>query len=158
LGVVAGGDEELGGGVVADAEDAEQAGGGGLDEGAQHGVELFGLGAQVEKSLTEGADRPQRRIAQGVAAAEFERGGLFRQRGRCEAAEATSDRIGGSDAQCRSWLRVVMRSSTAERRATINTRIASTLPVRDFGAPFALPDSAARAAAIASSGSDLPAR
>ena len=58
----------------------------------------------------------------------------------------------------RSWLSVVIRSSIADRRATINTRIASTFPVRDFGRPVADPDNAARAADTASSGSDLPAR
>ena len=46
----------------------------------------------------------------------------------------------------------------AERLATINTLIASTLPVRDFGTPRDDPDSAARAAETASRGSDLPAR
>lgn len=74
-------------------------------------------------------------------------------------------RVGGEGGQLtgqralwRSWLRVSMRVSTAERRAIINTRIASTLPSRDFGKPVAVPDRAARAAATASTGSDLPCR
>jgi len=46
----------------------------------------------------------------------------------------------------------------ADRLATTSTRIASTFPSRDLAAPHARPDSAARAASIASSGSDLPAR
>ena len=51
-----------------------------------------------------------------------------------------------------------MRVSTAERRAIISTRIASTFPSRVFGEPVAAPESAARAAARASTGSDLPFR
>jgi len=46
--------------------------------------------------------------------------------------------------------------STAERRAIINTRIASTLPSLLLAEPVAVPDRAARAAATASTGSDLP--
>jgi hypothetical protein len=45
---------------------------------------------------------------------------------------------------CRSWFNVSMRVWTAERRAIINTRIASTLPSRLFGNPVAVPDRAAR--------------
>lgn len=48
-----------------------------------------------------------------------------------------------------------MRVSTAERRAIINTRIASKFPSLDFGDPVAVPERAARAAASASTGSDL---
>jgi hypothetical protein len=51
-----------------------------------------------------------------------------------------------------------MRVSTAERRAIINTRIASTFPSRVLGDPVADPERAARAAANASTGSDLPCR
>ena len=49
-----------------------------------------------------------------------------------------------------------VRALTAPRRATRRARMASTGPVRVFGVPLACPDRAARAAAIASIGSDLP--
>ena len=55
-----------------------------------------------------------------------------------------------------SWLSAAVRALTAPRRATRSARIASTGPVRVFGVPAACPDRAARAAAIASIGSDLP--
>ena len=51
---------------------------------------------------------------------------------------------------------MAIRSAVAERQATCSTRIASTSPSRLFGRPNAWPDSAARAAATASTGSDLP--
>ena len=56
----------------------------------------------------------------------------------------------------RIWLMAVMRPCLAERRATRKARIASTAPFRVFGCPAAWPDCAARAAATASTGSDLP--
>jgi len=46
----------------------------------------------------------------------------------------------------------------AERLATTRTRMASTAPSLDFALPFARPLKAARAASMASRGSDLPAR
>jgi transposase len=44
------------------------------------------------------------------------------------------------------------------RRSAVDTRIASTFPSRVFGDPVAVPERAARAAARASTGSDLPFR
>ena len=58
----------------------------------------------------------------------------------------------------RIWLMIEIHSSPADRRATMITRIASMLPDRVFGVPVAVPVNAARAAAIASTESDLPAR
>src|SRR5690348_18269857 len=55
----------------------------------------------------------------------------------------------------RAWLIAWVRSWRALRLATISARIASTAPSRPRGAPDALPDSAARAALTASSGSGL---
>ena len=49
-----------------------------------------------------------------------------------------------------------MRCRRAERRAIINTRICSTVPLRRFGVVLADPDRAALAAATASIGSDFP--
>jgi hypothetical protein len=58
----------------------------------------------------------------------------------------------------RIWLRVLILVDRALRLATPNALIASTLPSLDLPAPWARPDSAARAASIASAGSDLPVR
>jgi hypothetical protein len=53
---------------------------------------------------------------------------------------------------------VLIRVARAERLATTNALIASTLPSLDLPAPCARPDRAARAASMASAGSDLPVR
>ena len=56
----------------------------------------------------------------------------------------------------RIWFRHLIRTLRPERRATNNTRIASTLPSADFAIPDARPDNAARAASIASIVVGLP--
>jgi hypothetical protein len=65
---------------------------------------------------------------------------------------------GAQNTMWRIWFTIAIHSAPAERRATIRTRIASMFPVRDFGTPVAVPVNAARAAAIASTASVLPAR
>jgi hypothetical protein len=55
-----------------------------------------------------------------------------------------------------SWLPAAVRAFIAPRRATRSARIASTRPSRPLGIPVAVPANAARAAASASRGSDLP--
>ena len=56
------------------------------------------------------------------------------------------------------WVCAWARAATALRRATRSARSASTAPARSFGMPVARPAWAARAAASASTGSDLPCR
>lgn len=63
---------------------------------------------------------------------------------------------GPQNPRWRIWFSAAILASRAERRATTNARIASMLPSRLLGWPAARPDSAARAASIASAGSDLP--
>lgn len=58
----------------------------------------------------------------------------------------------------RIWLSDLILVDRADRFATTRARMASTLPSRVLPAPWALPDSAARAASTASAGSDLPVR
>ena len=58
--------------------------------------------------------------------------------------------------RCRIWLRVLMRTSRAERLVTTKALIASTFPSRVLAAPLAQPDWAVRAASMASAVSDLP--
>ena len=53
---------------------------------------------------------------------------------------------------------VLIRAERAGCSATTRALIASTLPSLDLPAPCARPDSAARAASMASAGSDLPVR
>jgi hypothetical protein len=55
-----------------------------------------------------------------------------------------------------SWLMAAVRALLAPERAVRDTRIASTIPSRRLGTAVATPASAARAAASASIGSDLP--
>src|SRR5947199_8288747 len=56
----------------------------------------------------------------------------------------------------RIWLRERLRLRRADIRTRRSTRMASTLPFRVLAAPRASPDWAARAAVMASWGSDLP--
>ena len=57
--------------------------------------------------------------------------------------------------RCRIWFRVMILAGRADRPATTSARIASTFPSRVLAAPLARPDSAARAASMASSGPGL---
>ena len=63
---------------------------------------------------------------------------------------------GAVEMRLRIWLMAWVRLRRAEDRATRNTRMASTFPVLVLADPLASPPCAARAAATASSGSDLP--
>jgi hypothetical protein len=54
-----------------------------------------------------------------------------------------------------SWFIAWVRAFTAPRRATRRARIASTRPLRVFGAPLTEPDSAAFAAALGIEGVGL---
>ena len=63
---------------------------------------------------------------------------------------------GAVEMRLRIWLRAWVRFPLAERRATRNTRMASTFPSLVLADPVASPPWAARAAATASSGIGLP--
>ena len=58
----------------------------------------------------------------------------------------------------RIWLRAWILAERADRLATTRALIASTLPSLVLPAPWARPERAARAASMASAGSDLPVR
>ncbi len=81
-----------------------------------------------------------------------------RQRPRETSRRRSRSSSGAVKPRWRIWFRHLMRVSRAERFATSNTRIASTLPSAVFAIPDARPDNAARAASIASTVSDFPAR
>ena len=106
----------------------------------------------------QGADRQQRRVAHRVVGTGPQRRRLGGQPGHRQPLEPAADLVIGTDDEWRSWLNVAIRSDAADRQATCSTRIASTSPSRLFGRPNAWPDNAARAAATASTGSDLPSR
>jgi hypothetical protein len=76
--------------------------------------------------------------------------------GAVEAVELGAQGVGAVTISELSWVNALARVRTAPVRATRNTRTDSTSPVRVFGVPDARPDAAARAAAYASIGSDLP--
>ena len=65
---------------------------------------------------------------------------------------------GAVEMRLRIWLMAWVRLLRAEERATRSTRMASTFPSLVLADPVASPPWAARAAAMASSGSDLPLR
>src|ERR687897_647925 len=65
---------------------------------------------------------------------------------------------GAVNPRWRIWLSDLILVERADRFATTSARMASTLPSRVLPAPWARPDSAARAASTASAGSDLPVR
>ena len=63
---------------------------------------------------------------------------------------------GAVEIRLRIWLRAWVRPLRAEARATRKTRMDSTFPSLVLASPAASPDWAARAAVMASWGSDLP--
>ena len=63
---------------------------------------------------------------------------------------------GAVETRLRIWLRACVRPLRAEDLATRKTRMDSTFPSLVLASPAASPDKAARAAEMASSGSDLP--
>jgi hypothetical protein len=65
---------------------------------------------------------------------------------------------GAVTTRLRTWLRPWSLAERADRLATTKALIASTLPSLVLAAPWARPERAARAASIASAGSDLPVR
>ena len=113
-------------------------------------------------SLIASTRRPSVRIASFVAC----RTGSPSARGRSPAAvgevgfgnvsELFAQFVGAVKPRWRIWFKQRARAWRPERCATSNARIASTLPSAVFAIPDARPDSTARAASIASTGSDLP--
>jgi hypothetical protein len=158
LGVLAGGDEQLAGVVVADRQQPEEPGSGSTDQLGQPLVCQVELGLE---QLDAAGDRLQRclggrqrvgqtsflgsDLAQVVANAEVER-----------SSSASRTGAGAVTSSALSWLMAAVRALLAPRRAVRNTGIASTIPSRRLGAAVAVPASTARAAASASIGSDLP--
>jgi hypothetical protein len=65
---------------------------------------------------------------------------------------------GAVETMLRIWFTARVRSLRALSRTSLNTGNDSTAPVRVFASTEASPDNAARAAAIASAGSDFPRR
>lgn len=72
-----------------------------------------------------------------------------------EVAELGPDRLGSSQDKPRIWLSTWVRALRADIRATRKTRMDSTFPSLDLASPPPSPDWAARAALMASSGSDF---
>ena len=161
LGVVAGGDEQGGGGVDADAVHLEQAGRGRGDERCEQRVD----GGEFSSSRAS-TRRPRMRMAVLVAVMTGSPPGRGRSAAatpprwsRLTPAQSIPQLVGRGEAEVADLVeRLDPASSGRERLATTRARMASTLPSRVLPAPWARPDSAARAASTASAGSDLPVR
>ena len=158
LGMVAGGDQQDGGDIRADAVDAQQAGGLQCDQRREDVVEAVDLLGEILRSAAQLAQARPGWRSQRSRRAGSQRGQLGDQGVGGVPAKRARRSSGPVRTRARIWLIARVRSPRAERLATINARMASTVPSRPLGAPLALPDWAARAALTASRGSDLPGR
>ncbi len=100
MGVVTGGDEQLGGGVVADAVDLEDAERGLSEEWAEQLVESLVLFVEVLRSPAELAQHDQRRLADHIVALSGpQRRGGVQQGFRRQVLEAGADLIAGTETE-----------------------------------------------------------
>ena len=158
VGVVAGGDEELTGGVVADAVHGDERGGDVVEDRLDVPVEFSDLEA---RALANGV-RPTRAITRravgcrGDGRAPSGSDGDLLLEG--QAAELGADPVRGGVDEAVQLVRCRVRAFIAPARATRSWRRASTGPVPVLGITMASPASTARAAASASTGSDFPRR
>ena len=156
LGSVAGGDTEDGG-IDTDAVEAEQTRRRGGDELGEGDIEPDDLVVKGEQAAAQAAHRQLGGVEHRAAVASGTQGdGLGGQRRARGGPESFPQLIWCRDTKGRIWFRHVIRASRPERLATSSARIASTLPTAVLATPLARPDSTARAASMASSGSDLP--
>lgn len=134
----------------------DEVGSGDCDERAEDRVDACELRVECLDPTCEFAQRELGGACRGGRIAGAKAGSAGDELADRETAELFADLVGGVTTSARIWLSAPVRSRVAERLTRRNARIASTLPVRDFGCATALPDWAARAAATASTGSDLP--
>src|SRR5215207_5570597 len=160
LGVISGGDQHRGGCIGANPLHGHQFGRSLSNQSIKLLVELGDL---LREPLVATCHRAQREL--GGAASTSEGFGP----GRNREALATSLAVesphsslfspsGAVMSRFWSWLAAPTRAFSAERRVIRKVRIISTSPSALLGWPVAVPASTARAAASASSESDLPAR
>ena len=154
--VVAGGDQQRAGAVLADPKQRQQLG---CRRGGEP-VELGGEGGDLgREGLVASGEGAQRELGCGQGAGELaglQRGRDADQLGRRPAAELFAQLLGGGDQQRFERVDVWVRALIAVARATRSERIISTWPVPALGVTVTWPACTARAAASASSGSDLP--
>ena len=116
LGVVAGGDEQQGGGVDADTGQVEQARGGRFDEVGELTVKAGAVGVDVEDAATEGLHRQLGGIQHWVAVAvRAQRRGGLGETGDGTPRNRSRSSSGAQKPRWRSWLRHLMRVSRPER-------------------------------------------
>ncbi len=157
FGVVAGGDQQGRGGVDTDAVTGEQRGCGLRDEPREDLVDVVHVVADRERASAEGPHREFRGVQDRVTVrSRAQSRSPLREVGFGDVSELFPQAVGAGEAKWRIWLRQRARAWRPERCATSNARIASTFPSPVFAMPDARPDNAARAASIASTGSDLP--
>jgi hypothetical protein len=157
VGVVAGRDEQGGGGLGAGTVERDERGCGGGSELVEEFVEFGDLVAEVVPAARQVTQRALRGVMRVSRVLRWNR-----------AAAAATSRTGRPWNRARSssgavsmiewiWFAVWVRALRALRRATWSRRIDSSEPSAVFAAPCSSPpDCTARAAEIASVGSDLP--
>ena len=157
LGVVAGGDEQHGGGVGADAVQGDQAGRGRLDHDGELVVEAGAVGVDVEHPATEGLHGQfggvDDRITAGVGA---QRSGGLRQAPDGDVAEPFPQLIGGAEAEMADLVEALDAGVTTGAGGDQQSPDRLDVAVGGLRDPLARPDNAARAASMASTVSDLP--
>ena len=157
FGVVAGGDEQQGGGADADTVQVEQARGGRLDEVGELTVEAGAIGVDVDDTATEGAASPAwwhtrrgHRCGSGAAPRRS------RRDRRRDIAEPFPQLIGGAEAEMAQLVETldagVAPGAVGDEQHPDRLDVA----IGSLGHRRARPDSAARAASTASMLSDLP--
>ncbi|MER6162570.1 hypothetical protein ABT147_45045 [Streptomyces sp. NPDC001868] len=148
VGIVSGGDQELGGRLGADTDQLDQTRGCLRDQGVEFGVGLGYLLGEVLVSASRTPRRgPDRAGWVGEVSVGAETGKLRDQLVGGQAAQAFAHLGGGGDDEGANLVDRLGADLMAERRTTRRDRMASTMPSRVFGRPLARPDRTAVAAA-----------
>ena len=135
----------------------EQCGCGLGDEVGEDDLEVVHVVADRKRAPAEGPHREFCRVQDRVTVGSGRRpAACAGETGFGDVTELFPQQIGAGEAEMTDLVQTPGPGLRPERCATNNARIASTLPSPCFAMPDARPDSAARAASIASTGSDLP--
>jgi len=151
VGVVAGGEQQLGGGLHANAVALQQPGRGAPERAGDDRVKAGDLVIQGQPAAKATQGQPQPcgggKLGAGTSQVEL-----------AQRAQPTLQLVVAVDQQRADLVGAWVRALIALRRATTRARSSPTAPLRALGTARASPASTARAAASASTGSLLPLR
>src|SRR5450759_226366 len=156
--VVAGGEQERGGGVGSHPGQRDEGRRGRLCQVGKVLTKVLGLGPQGQGSAGQQAKGVLRRRQRGGGLTGAQGRTALQQRHHSGPFRDSRSSQGSVTSTALSWLTACVWALTAESRVSFRIRMTSTWSSPSFGVAVAVPASTALAAASASMGSDLPLR